>query len=147
MRWNFFEVTGKWNDFFSLWIVLEPLSPLIYNVVCLYTRAMACIYVSAYVAGLGSGTPEYTQWNVKCVFWAARGQGMSPKLTVNILRAWPHRVCVLWVTAGDGHRPETCCLPPHIFTHTNTLTNQTHAHTHVEQPICPFHGVGVMYVF
>lgn len=26
------------------------------------------IYVSANVEALGSGTPEYTRWNVECVF-------------------------------------------------------------------------------
>ena len=37
-------------------------------VVCVCVpRAMVCVYVSAYVGGLGSGTPEYTRWNVKCV--------------------------------------------------------------------------------
>lgn len=76
-------------------------SASIYFCVSLRTHATVCIYVSAYVGGLGSGTPEYTRWNVKCVFWAARGRGMSPKLTVTTLSGVT-RVRVLWVTAGDG---------------------------------------------
>lgn len=29
----------------------------------------ACVCASTFVEGLGRGTPKYTHWNAKCVFW------------------------------------------------------------------------------
>lgn len=113
--------------------ILVLLDVSFYFCVCLCTHAMVCICVSAYVGGLGSGTPEYTRWNVKCVFWAARGQGMSPKLTVTTLSGMT-RVRVLWVTAGDecvlmqgaprGLLVTTTCFHVYEYTpkHTHTAT-------------------------
>lgn len=81
----------------NLWlrisVLLDRLDPSFYFGV--RTRAMVCIYASAYVGGLGSGTPEYTCWNVKCVFWAARERGMSPKLTVTTFKCHDRRARVM----------------------------------------------------
>lgn len=97
---------------------------------CLCTRVMACICASAYVRGLGSGTQEYTRWNLKCVFWASIGQGMSPKLTVTISSGLT-RVCVMsnsrwWVLMQGAPRGLlfiTTCVQIYKYTqkkHTNT---------------------------
>lgn len=92
-----FRQTNICVDAESLWlrisVLLDRLDPSFYF--CVRTRAMVCIYASAYVTGLGSGTPEYTCWNVKCVFWAARGRGMSPKLTVTTFKYHDRRACVM----------------------------------------------------
>lgn len=58
-----------WSDRLAAEVLMEPLDLSFYACVfvCLCTRALVCICASAYVGGLGSGTPEYTHWNVKCV--------------------------------------------------------------------------------
>lgn len=59
---------GAMNLRLRILLLMEPLDVSFYFSVCLYTHALVCVYVPAYVGGLGSGTPEYTNWNVKCVF-------------------------------------------------------------------------------
>lgn len=73
---GFSEFSGKlggssglhWNFRLQITVLMKPLELSFYPCVCLHTRAVVCICASAYVEGLGSGTPEYISWNVKCVF-------------------------------------------------------------------------------
>lgn len=113
-------------------VLVEPLGLSFY--LCLCTRVMACICVSPYVRGLGSGTQEYTHWNAKSVFWASIGRGMSPKLT---------RVCVMsnnrWRVLMQG-APRGL-----LFTATCVCVHKC-TRNHIRQPVC-LHSMGAMCVF
>lgn len=46
----------------------EVFGPRWFISACVCAHEGTLIYVSANVGALGSGTPEYTRWNVECVF-------------------------------------------------------------------------------
>lgn len=78
-----------------------------------------------------------------CVFWAARGRGMSPKLTVTTLSGMT-RVCVCYEwqqvmgACSCRVRPQAYWWPPHVFMYINTQ---------IQRPVCPLHSMGVLCVF
>lgn len=89
---------------------------------CVHTRAGVCLCATPYVRELGSGDPEYTRWNVKCVFWAAWGQGMSSRFTVTSISG-PTRVWVLWqqvMGAGSWGVRLKAYWSPHTVIYTKT---------------------------
>lgn len=100
---------------------------------------MPCICASAYAEGLGSGTPEYTHWNVMRVCVLSRQSARNVFQThCNNFKGHDQSVCELWVTAGDGCMlrqgvPGGLSLPAayvHIY------YDATHTHTHTSTATC-----------
>lgn len=140
---GFSEFSGKlggssglhWNLRLQIKVLMKPLELSFYACVCLHTRAVVCICASAYVGGLGSGTPEYTRWNVKCVFRVARGARNASQIHCNNFKWHDRSVCVCYkLTAGDrrgllqgaplGSLVTTTCV--HTCKYTNKNTRNAH---------------------
>lgn len=117
-------------------VLLEPLDPSFYFCMCLCTRAMVCIMCVCICRRTREWNPRIHSLECEvCVFWAARGQGMSPKLTVTTLSGVTQSARVMsdsrwWVRAHAGCAQRACWSLPHVFTYANAHKN-THTHIHI----------------
>lgn len=124
------------NQLCGLWLFWNFWAPC-FIFVCLWTRLAVCICLSAYVQGLGSGTPEYIHWNVKCVFRAARNVSQTH---CNNFKGHDHCVCVcvwgIWVIAGDWCMSmKGLFFPMHVFIYANTCKTRAHTASHLSPSV------------
>lgn len=117
---------------------------------CLCTRAMVCIYASAYVGRIREWNPRIHSLECEVCVLSSPERGMSPKLTVTTLSGMT-RVRVLWVTAGDGcvlmlGAPQGPVGHHHMCSRIQIHTKNTHTVTCLSPPqhgsnVCVLIGV------